>query len=212
MQSSWSKYSTLAIVIVLTAAGLFCGLGAIGGAWLLLRAMQVRTGLWAMIEALSAAVTAAAVLGGGFVAFRQLSEGASSRHMEVADRLFTELNSEESIRARRWIFQNLADDPKTGIPALDDEGRDAIKRTLNSLDRVAFLTQSGWIPDEMIMPWMSPMVVKVWVKLSPYVEYESQRRGEPDYYEHACALARRCQAWRTANVPEAEVRWIGDAL
>jgi hypothetical protein len=180
--------------------------------WLALRAVHLETDLWAMTGALSTAVTAAAVLGGGFVAYRQLSEGASSRHMEVADRLFTELNSEENIRARRWIFQNLADDPQVGIPALDDEGRDAIKRTLNSLDRVAFLTQSGWIPDDMIMPWMSPMVVKAWAKLCPYVEYESRRRAEPDYYEHACVLARRCQEWRTANVPEAKVRWVDDAL
>jgi hypothetical protein len=212
VHKSWSRYSTLAIVIVLTAVGLFCGLGAIGSAWLALRAVHLETDLWAMIEALSTAVTAAAVLGGGFVAYRQLSEGASSRHMEVADRLFRELNSEENIRARRWIFQHLPSDPEAGIPALDDNGRDAIKHTLNSLDRVAFLTQSGWIPQEMVMPWMSPMIVKVWAKLCPYVEYESRRRGEPDYYEHACELARRCQQWRMENVPQAEVRWIEDAL
>jgi hypothetical protein len=212
MQSNWSRYSTLAAVISLTAVGLLCGLGAIGFAWLILRVAHVKTGLWPMIEALSTAVTAAAVLGGGFVAFRQLNEGASSRHLEVADRLFMELNSDKNIDARRWIFQNLPDDPKEGIPDLNDTGRDAIKRTLNSLDRVAFLTQSGWIPQEMVMPWMSPMVVKVWVKLCPYVKYESERRGEPDYYEHACALAQQCQEWRAENVPEAEVRWLEDAL
>jgi hypothetical protein len=212
MQNHWSKYSTLAAVLSLTAVGLFCGLSTIGFAWRILHVVGFKPNLWAMIEALSTAVTAAAVLGGGFVAYRQLNEGASSRHMEVADRLFMELNSDENIDARRWIFRNLPDDPKEGIPALNDQGRAAIKRTLNSLDRVAFLTQSGWIPQEMVMPWMSPMVVKAWVKLCPYVEYESERRGEPDYYEHACALAQQCQEWRTENVPEAEVRWLEDAL
>ena len=87
-----------------------------------------------------------------------------------------------------------------------------MKRVLNSLDRVAFLTQDGWIPEEMIMPWMNPMIVKAWIKLAPYVDYERDRRGEPDYYKHAGELAQRCMAWREQNLPGAHTRWIDDAL
>ena len=95
---------------------------------------------------------------------------------------------------------------------MTDEGRAAVKQVLNSLDRVAFLTQAGWIPDEMIMPWMNPMVVKAWARLEAYVEYESQRRGEPDYYQHARQVAERCRAWRSKHLPDAEITWIDDAL
>lgn len=212
MSGDWSGRLTLIAILVATAAGFVLWIGFLFFVWLVLRAAGASTSFWAMTEALSTAVAAAAVLGAGIVAYRELAEGASSRHMEVADRLFEELNSSENIDARRWIFQNLPDDPAGGVHSLTPEGRAAIKRVLNSLDRVAFLTQAGWIPDEMIMPWMSPMIVKAWDKLGPYVEYESRRRHEPDYYEHARKLAERCRAWREKNVPHAKTTWVDDAL
>jgi hypothetical protein len=165
-----------------------------------------------MIEALSTAVAAAAVLSAGFVAYRELSEAASSRHMEVAERLFEELNSSENIQARRWVFQNLHDTPEEGAGALTEEGRAAIKQVLNSLDHVAFLTQAGWIPDEIIMPWMHPMIAKSWEKLEPFVKYERQRRNESYYYQNIDRLAERCSAWRLKNLPDIKVTWVDDAL
>jgi hypothetical protein len=83
---------------------------------------------------------------------------------------------------------------------------------LNSLDHIAFLTQAGWIPEEMIMPWMNPMVVKAWTKLAAYVEYESRKRREPDYYQRAHELAERCREWRKHHVLDTEITWIKDAL
>ena len=103
-------------------------------------------------------------------------------------------------------------DPGQVIASLPPQGRDAIKQVLNSLDRVAFLTQGDWIPEETVMPWMNPMVVKSWARLAVYVEYERQRRREPDYYQAAGQLAGRCQAWRARHVPEAQLTWLEDAL
>jgi len=174
--------------------------------------MGTTTNFWAMIEALSTAVAAAAVLSAGFVAYRELSEAASSRHMEVADRLFEELNSPVNIEARRWVFKNLHDNPEEGIGTLTEEGRAAVKQVLNSLDHVAFLTQAGWIPDEIIMPWMHPMIAKSWEKLEPYVNYERLRRKEPYYYKYVGKLAERCRVWRVKNLLEVQVTWIEHAL
>ena len=212
MQAKSSERLTLIIILGVTAVGCVGWFYLLLLLWLLLQSFGFSTSLWAMIEALSTAVAAVAVLSAGFVAYRELSEIAKSRHMEVADRLFHELNSPESIEARRWIFQNLPDDPEEGIPAMTPEGRAAVKRVLNSLDRVAFLTQPSWVDEEMIMPWMNPMIVKVWTKLEPYVDYESQRRHEPDYYEHARKLAERCRDWRVKNLPDAKITWVDDAL
>ena len=53
-----------------------------------------------MTEALATAVTAATVIGAGFLAYRELDEASNSRHLAVADRLFEELNA-----------------PKTWLPA-----------------------------------------------------------------------------------------------
>jgi hypothetical protein len=212
MRNGDRRYSTLLIAIGLTCVGLVLWVGLLLYMWLILQAAAVRTDFWAMTEALSTAVAAAAVLGAGFVAYRELGEVASSRHMEIADRLFEELNSAECIEARRWVYHNLAGDPEAGIRSLTPEGRAAVKKVLNSLDRIAFLTQSEWIPIELVMPWINPMIVKAWAKLAPYVEYESHRRKEPDYYAYARELAGHCIAWRAENLRDAETRWLDDAL
>ena len=164
------------------------------------------------VGALSSIGSTVAILGGGYIAFRQLSEIANSRHLGVSDKLFDELNSRENTAARRWVFQNLPADPQDGIRSLTPEGQEAVKLVLNSLDRVAFLTQAGWIPEDLIMPWMHPMIAKSWDKLEPYVEYEKQRRNEPYYYEHASELAVRCRAWRVKHLEDAQVKWVKDAL
>ncbi len=212
MNSKWLERHPLTVFLVVTTFGLMVWVGMLLTVWLFLGLFGVDTSYWAMVEALSTAVAAAAVLGAGFVASRELNELSASRHLEVADRLFSELNSAENIAARRWVYQNLPEDPAEGVRTMTPEGQAAVKTVLNSLDRVAFLTQSDWIPEEMIMPWLNPMVVKAWQKLGPYVAYERQRRHEPDYYRTARQLAERCQAWRRIHVAGAEITWVEDAL
>jgi hypothetical protein len=207
MDDSWSGRRTLVTMFASTAVGFLVWLLLLGAAWWVLGRVGLAVSYWGMTEALSAAVTAAAVIGGGLVAYRQLAEGANARYLEVADRMFGELNAPENVAARRWIYQELPDDPEVGLSGLGPEGRDYVKRTLNSLDRVAFLTQAGWIPEGLIMAWMNPMIVKSWLKLKPYVEYERRTRGEPDYYEHAERLGERCMAWRAENVKQAKIEF-----
>lgn len=212
MKTSFADRKTLLISLAITLVSFPLWVGLVLLAWGLLWLLGVPTDPWAMLSALSAAVAAAIVLGAGYFAYRELGEVTSSRHMEVADRLFSELNSKQNIEARRWIIQNLPDDPEQGMQSLSAEGRGHIKQVLNSLDRVAFLTQPNWIPEEMIMPWMSIMVVKAWTRLEPYVEYERARRHEPDYYRYAQRAAERCIAWRKQAEPTAEITWVLDAL
>ena len=208
-----SQRSVLWMIAGVTVAGFVVWVGGLLMVWLVLAALKVETGFWPMLEALSTAVTAAAVLGGGIVAYRELDELSSARHLDVADRLFQELNSPENVDARRWVYLNLPDDPEQGLAMLKPNGRQAVKRVLNSMDRVAFLTQARWIPEETILPWMSLMVVKSWEKLGPYVEYERARRGEPDYYRSVGELAQRCQGWRAVHfTADAGVNWVENAL
>ena len=197
---------------VIALTGFLLWIGALLALWTTLNALGVPTEFWPMAQTLTSTLTMVSILGGSILAVHQLSEAASNRHLAVADRLFEELNSPENIEARRWIFHNLPADPEEGSRTMTPEGHAAVKRVLNSLDHIAFLTQAGWIPEEMIMPWMNPMIVKAWVKLAPYVEYESRRRREPDYYQHARELAGRCWKWRKHNVPNTEITWLKDAL
>jgi len=203
---------TLALFLVITLLGFIVWVFSLSLLWLLLHVLRVNVDLIAMIEALSTAMAAAAVFGAGFIAYRELSEVANSRYLEIADRLFDELNSSDNIEARRRIFQNLEEDPEEGTKEMSAEDRDAVKKVLNSLDRVAFLTQSGWIPDEVIMPWMHPMIAKSWEKLEPYVNHERTRRNEPYFYRYAGELAERCKMWREKHSVAAETKWVDNAL
>lgn len=201
------------VVIFLSISIISFILLILGSTWIA-KLMGTDDNLMGAIEAISTAVGAAAVFGAGYIAYQELSEVANTRYMDITDRLFGELNSPENIEARRRIFQNLTTDPEQGMKRLKKEDQDAMKKVLNSLDRVAFLTQSGWVPDKLVMPWMHPMIAKSWEKLEPYVLYERERRNEPYYYEHAGRLAERCKQWRAENLTEEEckTKWVDNAL
>ena len=194
MNTKWSGLLTIAIFLTITFGVFIAWILSLLYLWPVLKSFDVQANLVTAIEALSTALAAAAVFGAGFIAYRELSEAANSRYMDIADRLFEELNSPENIEARRRIFQNLPADPEKGLEKMSAEDRDAVKLVLNSLDHVAFLTQSGWIPDELVMPWMHPTIAKSWERLEPYVQYERERRNEPYYYQYdISASCNRCE-------------------
>ena len=168
--------------------------------------------LWAMLEGLSSAAAFAVVVGGGFFALMQLVEAVDNRHMAIYNDAFKRLMRDEEIRARRWIYQKLPDDPVQGIEGLSEIGQQHVKLVLNSFDHLGFLLMQNWVSDEAIIRWVSPIVVKTWAKLGPYVTYEAKRRGEPYYYEAARELAHRCNTWWAVNRPRSEIRWIDKAL
>jgi hypothetical protein len=212
MNTKWSGLVTIGVFLLMTIFIFILLVYGLPRLWCNLITQDICTESLASIEALSTALAAAAVFGAGYIAYRELSEVANSRYMEVADRLFDELNSPENIDARRRIFQNLHQDPKIGLKKLTSKDHDAMKKVLNSLDRVAFLTQSGWIPDDLVMPWMHPMIAKSWEKLEPYVLYERERRNEPYYYQYAGKLAERCIQWRQKNLTDTTTKWVDYAL
>ena len=212
MSTKWSGFVTLGIFFGITIFGFIFWVFGLTILWFLLHLTGLTNDLMAMIEALSTAMAASAVFGAGFIAYRELSEVANSRHLDIADRLFEELNSQENIEARRKVFQNLQADPEEGMKEISADDREAVKRVLNSLDRVAFMTQSRWIPDDVIMPWMHPMIAKSWQKLKPYVEYERKRRNEPYYYRYVGELAERTRKWRAKNLAETDINWVDNAL
>ena len=212
MDEKWSAIVTLGIFSILLVVSFVSGIALLFAFWNILRLVGVNADFWAMTEALATAGGAATVLGAGFIAYRELSEISSSRHMDVADRLFEEMNSPENIEARRWVYQNLPPNPEEGIESLTPEGQAAVKKVLNSLDRIAFLTQSGWMPVNILMPWIHPMIAKSWEKLEAYVIFERNRRNEPYFYEHAGGLAESCKAWRQKNITGEQVSWVDKAI
>ena len=60
------------------------------------------------IEALSTALAVATVFGAGYFAIQELSESSKTRYMEIADKLFNELNSEENTGTSFFIYLPVA--------------------------------------------------------------------------------------------------------
>ncbi len=212
MNKKQSDASTIRIFLIITIVAFIILLIFLPLLWRLLQGVGMTKDDISLIETFASTIAAAAVFGAGYIAYRELSEASKSRYLDIADRLFNELNSPENIEARRRIFQSLDPDPEKGMKKLNAKDRDAMKRVLNSLDRVAFLTQPGWIPEDLVMHWMHPMIAKAWDKLEPYVMYERERREEPYYYKYAEEIAERCRKWRKKHLVDDSIKWIDRAL
>jgi len=206
METFISVVKTLLIFALLTMVAFFLLILLVN---IVFESFGLSNNLLVAIEALSTALAVATVFGAGYFAVQELSEASKTRYMEISDKLFNELNSIENIDARRTVYRLGNGNPGED---LSSEQSDAIKKVLNTLDHVAFLTQKGWIPDEIIMPWMHPMIAKSWEKLEPYVMDQRQQRGEPYYYEHAGDLAERCFAWRQKHLVKSDVTYIEKAI
>lgn len=213
MISKLGNYSIILEFFLFTVGAFLLLIFVVTFIWGFLLFFKFKLDYWIMFEATATALAASSVFGAAIVAHRELTESSYSRYIEIANQLFNELNSDENIKARRWIFQNLPEDPAVNINTISCEGREAIKKVLNSLDHVAFLTQEKWIPEDLVMPWMHPMIFKSWKKLEPYVFFERNRRKEPYYYLYASRLAEKCIEWRRKNLQNPDdALWFNDAL
>ncbi len=204
-----------ATVLSIVVCGLLCG-----GAYLI-RSLTIPTGssadVWAILEAIATAAAFSVAVGGGLMVLAQLTEAVDSRNLTIFNDVFERLMSDRNIDARRWIYQNLPDNPGQGLASLSEEGRQNVKYVLNSFDHLGFLIQQDWVSGEAedaIVRWVSPFVVKTWEKLGPYIDYEVEHRPEePDYYEAVRHLAEKCTAYRKALLRrEPKVTWRDDAL
>lgn len=162
---------------------------------------------WAVLESLSSAAAFAFAVGAGIMVLMQLTEAVDSRNLDIYRDVYEKLMAEEEIEARRFIYQELPSpqDKEAIIQAVlyedDDRARKYVKQVLNLVDYFGFLVEQDWVTADEVIGWMSPIVVKLWEKIGPVVEYECARRPEePDYYEAAIKLARRCQEWRDRNL------------
>ena len=104
--------------------------------------------------------------------------------------------------------------PKAQAPA--DELADATTQipyqdSMKEEDLVA--PRPGNAPlDPSYQGFMQLFGTKTWVKLGPYVEFESRRRNEPDYYIQVRRLAAQCIAWREEHPPDAQITWVVGAV
>lgn len=217
----WLKRLSAGSIVVFAAvlSAVICGLlsGGVYLFWKLTGPTDLNPDMWSALEALATAAAFSVAVGGGLMVLAQLTEAVDSRNLTIFNDVFERLASDRNIDARRWIYQNLPDNPGQGLASLSEEGRQNVKHVLNSFDHLGFLIQQDWVSGEAedaIVGWVSPFVVKTWQKLEPYVNYEVEHRPEePDYYEAVRHLAEKCSMYRKALLRrDPTVTWRDDAL
>lgn len=142
---------------------------------------------------------------------QQEAERAKQQGFALYENLFERLMSNDEIEIRGWIIRNVPKyDPAdhedwirltrevlfrspNGSP---NHGQMCVKHILNTFDYLGFVALNYWELDAALMDWLNPMVTKVWDRIGPYVEEESRRREEPNYYLWARAFSEKCCAWR----------------
>lgn len=200
----------LILIILVTVAIAFL---LIGIAPTLLDAASLDNQQWSGLSALVSVITLAFALGAGVSVLLQISEANDSRNLGIYRDIYEKLMAAEQIEARRFIYQQLPIIPAgdsdarnaaiQGILDRDQDARRNIKDVVNLIDYFGFLVEQDWVTSDDVIGWLSPVVVKVWVKAGPFIEYErSERPEEPDYYISAVNLAEKCRAWRDKAYPD----------
>jgi hypothetical protein len=187
---------------------------------------------WGLLEGLTSLATLAIVIGGVVFAYFEHTQNAIQRGRESALDSFNlykeidlRLNEPQAIAARRWIIQNLPTLAQHGGEAeewldeiklilnktpgeLQDErpaGKEHLKRVLNGFDFIGFVAQNYWSMENELVEWMSPLVAKIWERVGVYIEDESRRRNEEDFFRAARDFGNYCLEYRRAHYPESVV-------
>ncbi len=204
----------IAVVTLFTA--IFVGLSFLGVP-LLVKVAGFSSGQWDKLEPLATLCALAFGVGAGILVLIELAETSDSRNLGIYQDVYSKFMSDEAIEARRYIYQKFPDGPGQeiyNVVAKDTVARKYFKYTMNQLDYFGFLADQDWVTAEEVIGWLSPVVVKLWIKIGPLAQYElDSRPEEPDYYEAAFKLVKRCQRWRKSHFPNlASITFDDDKL
>ena len=120
----------------------------------------------------------------------QASELRRSRRLDATLWVFQDLGSEEARLARRQLYIDVPDDPRSCTP---DQLR-LIEAVTNSMERAAYLAMNGLADEATIFGFYREAYCRCWSKLQGYVEEARKTRGPRYLYgfeafgTRACAL------------------------
>jgi hypothetical protein len=132
----------------------------------------------------------------------QINISNVSRNFEIFRDIFEKTTTDEQIRYREIIYlSSELDNPTEAnikIFYSNSENKEAYKKILDVFDYYGLILKQTWISEEEIIDWLSPIVVKVWKRIKPVLDYQYNKRKEfePHYYIGARYLAQECIAYR----------------
>ena len=213
------RFSVVFLVVLIAIVTLLFSVLSIGFAPQLLGAAGLSADEWSQLGTLVSVVSFAFALGAGVSILVQISEAKDSRNLGIYQDIYEKMKAPDELKARRHIYNfSMPDLASMGADEravayqkilADEEMRNAIKTALNTVDYFGFLVEQDWVTAKEIIGWLSPVVVKLWAKIGPVVEYErAQRPEEPDYYLSAVHLAHECEMWRDTRYPNRQKKII----
>jgi hypothetical protein len=151
----------------------------------------------ALIEVAVAALQTILLLVAGAFAWRQVREAQRSRYLGAILRMFDEIGSREAYEDA---------DATLGLPErFEDytpEEQELATWTTRVYEKLAFLVESGMIPEEYIVPLDSRRIMWTWDALQPFIQEQRRLRdsgggyrisGDGRFFE---LLARRALRYR----------------
>src|SRR5262245_46609351 len=141
----------------------------------------------------------------GFVAWFQLREAATSRYLGALVRVFAEFGSREAYADADNVL---------GLPArfaeFTPEEFELATWVVRVYEKIAFLVESGMIPEQYIVPLYSRRILWTWDAVQPYVTEQRRLRDPGGAYQISCdalhfeGLAARALAYRKRVFRRAE--------
>jgi len=173
---------------------------------------------WEAVTAFASMLSSAAVLAAIVVAIRQVRVGAAQvKHLRRATQLegtmniFDKLASEEQVRARRFIANDLAhrmDNPAFRAEVLmmerAPEGHDELK-VLRLMEMIGTYVKHGLLDADIIFDYWIPAIITVWERLDSLGVIAAHRAATyPLMWENFEHLYARGKLWLTAatGLPE----------
>lgn len=157
----------------------------------------------ALVEVIVAVAQTLILLIAGGVAWSQLREAQRSRYLGAIIRMYDDIDS-------RAAYEDA--DAALGLPdRIEDytpEERELATWTTRVFEQLAFLVESGMIPEKYIVPLDSRRIVWTWDALQPFIQEQRLLRdsggsysisGDGRYFEQ---LARRAVAYRKRTFGE----------
>jgi hypothetical protein len=167
--------------------------------------MQLPTDLTALATIAVAVLQTLLLAIAGFVAWFQLREAAKSRYLGALVRVFEEFGSREAYADADNVL---------GLPArfadFTPEEVELATWVVRVYEKIAFLVESGMIPEQYIVPLYSRRIVWTWDAVQPYVEEQRRLRDTGGAYQmsgdalHFEGLAARALAHRQRVFKRAE--------
>ncbi len=204
----WMKHAPAGLLLVLVfLVSITCGMMWLLTGPLLIEFTSLDDDQWSGFEAITTAAAFVFGVGAGLILLVELVQNTDGRNLDIYRDIYEKFMSDRLIEARRYIYSELPD-TQNGQELLHyvnahSEAKRAVKDVMNAIDYFGFLADQDWVTAKSMIGWVSPIVVKVWIRIGPLVEYECQERAasEPDYYESARRLVERCHEWRDQNLP-----------